>query len=631
MLNESGFFLHEVRVRPSESVIVTPDGEAHVSPRAMDVLLYLARRAGEVVSREEFDEAVWNSVVVSDDALTRCVSELRRVLGDTAGAPRFIKTIPKRGYQLVAPVEPSERPSGQAELPIAGLAQDRASRIRIFAILAVLTVALVLTVLLVRSIDESAARKPSIAVLAFDDLSAQGDQSYFADGISEEILNALAQIPELKVVGRNSAFSFKGQHHDLRDLGRALGVDHVLEGSVRRQDDRVRITAQLITVDDGFHLWSDTYDRQLDDIFAIQEDIARSVAAKLPGLLGFEMRPREFQRVEPAAYDLYLRARTQESQRTPEDLVRAADLFQAATLIQPDFSAARAGRARTLSVLWRYAPELFDSHHENAVRDEIRRALESDPDNAEALSTLAYVTAVLDRNFERALILNERAIELAPNDAVIANFAGDLFRFVGDFERMLEWERRARDLDPLHAFQVSDLALAHYVVQDFELALHWAEQALEIDAKSIAALNIASKSAMRLGDFARAREILAALIDTGGANALYSTAEIDAAEYGPDQTHDSYQQLLATVADGRYWKFVSVARIASLYGDHDRAAELLNFALGMGEPIVTFPYRFLPEHWPDHQGIQTVLAHPDLTPMWDVRRKHLPDDIDPIR
>lgn len=256
----------------------------------------------------------------------------------------------------------------------------------------------------------------------------------------------------------------------------------------------MRITAQLIAVDDGFHLWSETYDRNLDDILAFQEDIARAVAGELSGVLGFTPVPPGFQRVDPAAYDLYLQARALESRRRPGDLLRAADLFQAATLIEPESAAARSACARELSIAWHYAPDLIAKDHVDISRNEALHALELEPDNAEALSALAYIAADRERDFERALALTERAIPLAPNQAIIANFAGDVFRFIGDFERMLEWERRARDLEPLHAFQVSDEALA-------------------IDAESVPALNIGSKSAMRLGDFDTARRLVEKLTE----------------------------------------------------------------------------------------------------------------------
>lgn len=624
----SDFRLGEFKVLTTANVIEGPRGEVHVSPRAMEVLALLAGRAGKVVGRAEFDEAIWAPVVVNDDSLTRSISELRRALGDQSGEPRFIKTIPKRGYQLIAEVLPLEasnrRDEPETALPVRKLARRAGLAAAVLLVLGTVFFWLV-------EQSETPAREPSIAVLAFDDLSPASDQDYFAQGVSEEILNALARIPDLKVAGRTSAFSFKDQHRDLREIGRALGVDHVLEGSVRRQDNQVRITAQLIAADDGFHLWSETYERELGDIFSIQDDISRSVAQELAGILGFDPRPAAFQRVDPAVYDLYLRARDLLARRGPENLLRSAELFQAATLIEPDFDAAQAGRARALSLIWLYAPEQASNEHVETARQAARRALELAPENAEALSTLAYVNAVSDRDFALALERTEKVIELAPNQASIANFAGDIFRFVGALERMLSWERRARELDPRNWVQAADLALAHYVIQDFESALEWTERTLELNAKSISALNIRAKSAMRLGNIALARQTLAQLESVDPAQAVYTRAELDAAEYGPDRETESYLSLIELVEAGQYTKLIAVARIATLYGDYARAATLIERATAKREPFVSFPYRFLPEHWPADPRIQAALNHPELRSLWEIRRRLMPEDIEPIR
>lgn len=632
MASGSGFRLGEFTVLATSNVIAGPGGEVHVTPRAMEVLVLLAGRAGEVVGRDEFGELIWAPAVVNDDSLTRCISELRRALGDQAGEPRFIKTVPKRGYQLIAeavPLEVSDR-NGDPENAAVDARPARRPGLAAATLLA-LVLALGVALFWLAQHGQAPARQPSIAVLAFEDLSPAADQDYFAQGISEEILNALARIPDLKVAGRTSAFSFKGQHRDLREIARALGVAHVLEGSVRRQDNRVRITAQLVAADDGFHLWSETYDRELGDIFAVQEDISRAVAARLSELMEVPAPPLNFQRIDPAAYDLYLRARARLARRDAASLLRAADLFQAATLIEPGLDAAVSGRARALSLIWLYDPDQTSEEIITAARAAALRALELAPENAEALSTLSYISAAFDRDFERAVELTEKAIDLAPNQASIANFAGDIFRFVGDFERMLSWERRARELDPRNWIQAADLALAHYVIGDFESALEWTEQALALNAESIAALNIRAKSAKRLGRAALAREALAQLDSINPANAIYVRAELDATDYGPDHTTESFLRLIEMTEAGDYSKLVAVARIATLYEDDVRAAALIERATATRELFVNFPYRYLPEHWPADARVQDALDHPDLRPLWDIRRRMMPEGMEPIR
>jgi TolB-like protein len=213
----------------------------------MGVLLCLATHPGETVSKEQLFQAVWPNIIVTEDVLKRCIAKLRRAFDDNAREPRVIETISKRGYRLLAPVS-------------------------------------ALTAAAPPAPPESAVTD-SIVVLPFANMSADPENEYFADGITEEIINALAQIEDLHVVARSSAFSFKGKHIDLRMVGEQLNVRTVLEGSVRRADDRLRITAQLVNSADGYHLWSQRYDRDMRDVFATQDEIARSIAQHLQSCL----------------------------------------------------------------------------------------------------------------------------------------------------------------------------------------------------------------------------------------------------------------------------------------------------------------------------------------------------------
>jgi adenylate cyclase len=211
-----------------------------LEPKMMGVLVCLAQHPGETLSKERLFQAVWPNTVVTEDVLTRCIAELRRAFDDDARNPTIIETIAKRGYRLVASV--SALSAATAPAP---------------------------------------PESDSIVVLPFINMSADPENEYFADGITEEIIDALAQIPELRVVARSSAFCFKGKHIDPRIVGEQLKVRTVLEGSVRRADNHLRITAQLVCTADGFHLWSERYDHEMKDVFAIQEEIARAIAERL--------------------------------------------------------------------------------------------------------------------------------------------------------------------------------------------------------------------------------------------------------------------------------------------------------------------------------------------------------------
>src|SRR5215471_10832864 len=220
--------------------------EVRLTPKAADVLKTLVSHAGSPVSKAELFAAVWPDVAVTDDALTTCIQELRRVLGDDAKRPQFIETRHRRGYQFIAPVIREEPPAAVAA---AGTGQAISS----------------------------------IAVLPFADMSPSRDQEYLCDGLAEELINALTQIDGLRVAARTASFQFRGKGEDIRSVGAQLNVDSLLEGSVRKAGDRLRVTVQLIEVATGYHRWSHRFDGQFKDVFAMQDQIAESVAASLRG------------------------------------------------------------------------------------------------------------------------------------------------------------------------------------------------------------------------------------------------------------------------------------------------------------------------------------------------------------
>ena len=293
-----GFNLGEWTVFPLEGRLLGAKSEQRVQPKSMDVLLYLAENADRVVEREDALRSVWGERAQTDEPLTRCIGELRRALNDTRSEPEYIQTIPKRGYRLVMPVMPlatAESATGpELTEPQRLLRLATMKKIGIGA--AVLLIAAVLEVGIERMLsdtDSSGAEQTvadslaedSIAVLPFANIGSDSSQEYFSDGISEELLNLLSRYSELRVISRTSAFSYKGRNVDLPTIAAELNVAYILEGSVRRSEDSVRITANLIDARSDANLWSETYDRTLDDIFAIQDEIAGTVVSRLEATL----------------------------------------------------------------------------------------------------------------------------------------------------------------------------------------------------------------------------------------------------------------------------------------------------------------------------------------------------------
>ena len=296
---------------------------------------------------------------------------------------------------------------------------------------------------------QAASTDKSIAVLPFVDMSQAQDQEYFSDGIAEELLNRLAQIPELRVAARTSAFRFKGKNLDMADIGRQLKVANLLEGSVRKEGTRLRITAQLIDSRSGFHLWSATYERDAADVFQVQDEISTAIANALEARIGG--RPAQAtskQRVDPQAYDDYLQGRALIAKRVGDNAQRAVEAFDAAIAQDPSYSPAHSGRAFALTIGSYWADWLPREQAFAQARASIGEALRLDPGNAEAfmvrgiieLTSLRIVTGKADL---------DRALALAPGNVDVINFYGDMLQFTADLRGAETMKRKAMALDPL--------------------------------------------------------------------------------------------------------------------------------------------------------------------------------------
>ena len=317
----------------------------------------------------------------------------------------------------------------------------------------------------------ASANIKSIAVLPFVNMSSDKENEYFADGISEEILNQLAQLKNLRVAGRTSSFSFKGQNQDLRVIAGKLGVAYVLEGSVRKSAKQVRITAQLIQAKDGFHVWSETYDRELTDIFKVQDEISRSVLdAMKANLLGDQ--PLHVATTSIAAYNLHLQAQANFFKRGAESLQLARKQFEAALKLDPDYVPSLVGLARTLAFLPSYGNYSVDQGNElsEASVRVAGRALRLEPENAAAHAVLA-LKAMLDGRWREADAVFSRALALAPNDGEIANMAGDYYVRIRDPVRAIAMERLALELNPLSPVHNWEVGIAYAVLGDFQNAI----------------------------------------------------------------------------------------------------------------------------------------------------------------
>jgi TolB-like protein len=333
----------------------------------------------------------------------------------------------------------------------------------------------------VKSASVGAVATPSIAVLPFVDMSAEKNQEYFSDGLAEELLNSLARMPELKVAGRTSSFQFKGKNEDLRVIGQKLNVTTILEGSVRREGKRVRITAQLVNAQDGFHLWSETYDREIDDIFAVQDEIARSVAGSLKVALLGERATKPAAQVKNAeAYNAYLQGRYFLDRRGKESTEKAVGYFEQAIKLDPGYAPAWVGLAATYG-FQADAGYLPVREGYRKAREAAERALALDANLAEAHAAMGWIKATYDWDWGEADASYQRALALEPGNAGVVRGAAWLASTLGRLEEALELDRRAIKLDPLSAQAYDSLGSHAYYSGRLEEAIAALKKALELN------------------------------------------------------------------------------------------------------------------------------------------------------
>lgn len=434
-------------------------------PKCFGVLTYLIEHHGVLLTKDELLAAVWPDLVVTEDSLTQCLIQIRKALGDTK--KEMIRTIPRRGFifdvavTIHAPGEISE-PTTARRPWLDNRNPSRWSMV----VAAVLALAIAITwwnpqsqqaVLLPTN---APALATSIAVLPFTDMSPEGDQEYFADGLSEEVLNLLAQIPELQVIARTSSFSFKGQRPDITTIARQLNVANILEGSVRKDGNKIRVTAQLVSASDSSHLWSQTYDRTLDDIFAVQSEIAGSVAGFLKVKLLGESGETSIGGRNPAAYDHYLKGKFFYSRRGKGDNALAIAHYRQALDIDPGLADAWVGLAGSVG-LQTFQNEIPWEEGWDQVKTMLDKAVALDPNNAEVHIRLArfYLGMKMENKRQQHF---ERALQLGQNNALVLSIAAGDAMNNDDVDTAINLQQRAASLDPLGSVNHGNLGDLFY-------------------------------------------------------------------------------------------------------------------------------------------------------------------------
>jgi len=435
----------------------------------LQILDELLAHPGQVVTREQLIALLWPKRIVDyDSALNAAVRRLRSALGDEAETPRYIETIPRHGYRFIGTVLPRQSPVAAAVQTLPPAPRVKFAWPALAAFLLVTAVGAVIWSVrhdastVERSPPQATAR--AIAVLPFMDLSAEQDQQYFSDGLTEELISHLAAELPLRVIARTSSFSFKGQNVDIATVASRLGVSHVLEGSVRKSGDQVRITAQLIDAATSSHLWTQSYDRKLDDLLKLQDEIAQSVASALQVALSAPRSPATPH--DARVYELLFQGRFFFQRRGPGDLERAREYYERATAIDPGFAPAWAGLAGVHWISIATRAISLEAGREK-VREAAQRALQLDPGLAEAHLRMANYFASLgnDPAAEEEMRL---AAAAEPNNTFVLTFAASAAAADDRMDEAIELQRRSVAADPWSVFTRNGLASFLYLAGRFE-------------------------------------------------------------------------------------------------------------------------------------------------------------------
>lgn len=505
----------EFRLDPANHLLSRRDGTpVRLTSRIFDTLVFMVEHHGTVLDKERLMEAVWSDSIVEENNLAQSISKLRQVFGEKPGAYRFIVTVPGRGYRFAADVtirdgiaEDPQSSSGKPEaqsVPTATKLAEASSEPKVApawtltrraVIAALVIIALGAGVLLFfRSRKEqiaassaiiaapSASLSPkSIAVLPFENLSDDKQNAYFAAGIQDDILTSLAQIHELKVISHTSVQAYQPGTHNMREIGQALSVANVLEGSVRRAGDRVLINAQLIDTRNDRHLWAQRYDRAVADSIGLQGELANEIAAALKAQLapeekaGLEAKPTD----NPEAYALYLQARGREgAPNRSNDHDRATEqLYAQAIALDPKFALAHARRSILDS---RLASDTGAETLRAQARIEAQEALRLAPSLGEAHMALGLSLYWGDKDYAAALKEFSIAAATSPNEPDILKYIAGIYRRQGRWRESLATFQRAQELDPRNREIASGAAFNHLLVRDWPAARATYNRALEI-------------------------------------------------------------------------------------------------------------------------------------------------------
>jgi TolB-like protein/DNA-binding winged helix-turn-helix (wHTH) protein/tetratricopeptide (TPR) repeat protein len=555
------------------------------------ILEALLDARGEPVTREALRQRLWpdETFVDFDSGLNRAINRLRAALGDEADNPRFVETLERRAYRFIAPVGALE-PAAPTEVSSPPIPRHRRAMWLAAALSAAALTALVILIapaLPRRAVTAGAMPMKSLAVLPLANLTGDPAQEYFSDGMTDALITNLASWPALRVISRQSVMRYKGSTKPLPEIARELGVEGVVEGSVTRSAGRVRITAQLIHAPTDRHLWGHSYERPLEDVLALQDEVARAIAEEVritvtADTVRWPARPRS---VNPDAYDAYLLGRHHWRQRSPQSLEKAVAYFKTAIAKDPHFAPAYEGLATT------YGPRLIYSdiapgRGQAEMKAAALKALELDPGLGEARAVLASALAY-EWDWDGAQREYRRAIEIDPNNTVGHMSYAWYLHALGRFEESLAERRRALELDPLDVTPNRGVARGLDATGQGEAALAQWNRTMELDPNHLRSQLPFALFLLEHGrtDLGRKQLERTRALQPDDPAVLASLAIVSAGSGNPDQARRELAELKEQSAQ-RYVSSVYPAFVHATLGERDSAFALLEKAYDARDPVL---------------------------------------------
>ena len=606
--------LEEFELDPNKRRLTGADGKAvHLSHKPFQVLIYFIENRDRIVSRQELLDQFWEGRDVYDITLTKCVGAIRKALGENTETPRFIETRWAEGYRYIGPLEeidarvmqtkekraseaephdvhagkltspaeslppPTSAPDHSVALPDAAPDARRSSwrtygRIAIVATL-LIGGALLAYKLLRPAPPESLATIRSLAVLPLKNVPDDSNYEYLSDGITEGLITTLSQIENLKVISHGSVSRFKRKDADPREVGRQLGVASILEGSVRRDGDRVRVSVRLVKTEDGSVLWAgETYERSINDLATLQDEITTQLATKLEAkLLGRAqaLTPRHSR--DPEAYQLYLKGRFFWNKRTQDGIAKSIEFFNQAIARDQKYAMAYSALAESyvLQSLWGST----SSRESNAkARDAAEKAMVLDVTLAEPHVALALIKEQYDWDWIGAEREFQQALKLNPNYATAHQWYGEFLVFMGRTEESIKALRRAKELDPLSPIINTQVGYPYYCARQYDAAIVEFKNALELEPNFAPALNYLARSYQAKGMDEEAMSTFHKAVEHSGGSPVMK-ARLGWAYAKIGKTGEA-RRILSELEDEAKTRYVAACLIASLHvalGDKEQA------------------------------------------------------------